>query len=327
MINFFPGIKYSFLITCLLVTALISGSLQAQTYPGLPTRGQNPLLQSYYIPVIPTTSEDSLSFSHSLYFTNTYQIESKGNENLVIDVENTRYDFQITYRKSLWHFNLTVPFISNRSGFLDQTIEGWHDFFGLPQGGRDSAQNNQINLLYQVDGNDIINSQDPSEGIGDIQLAAGYQIDPQSQFWFALELPSSDNSLFISNQEMEFAFWYLTANNLNEKLTTYGTLGLSFPANDGLMINRIENQVLFGQVGLIYTWLPRYQLLLQLDLHSNIVKNSDLEALGNSIQAQFGLRINKLFSEQQLDLFFSEDIIPGYAPDITFGIRLSPMRF
>lgn len=314
------------------ITALIAGlcfstALQALDYPGLATRSQNPFLQSYFIPAIPVTSEDTLSFSHSLYFTNTYQLDNKGTENLVIDVENTRYDFQMTYREALWHFNLTLPLISNRSGFLDQTIERWHDFFGLPQGGRDSAQNNQINLLYQANGTDIINSQDPSQGVGDIQLAAGYQINSHSQMWFALEIPSADDSLFISNQEVEYAFWYLSSIRLGDKLNSYGSLGISFPANDGLFKNRTEDQVLFGQMGIIYSMWPRLLMLLQLDFHSSIVENSDLDALGNSVQAQFGLRITELFNQQQLDIFFSEDIFPGYAPDITFGIRLSPLNF
>jgi hypothetical protein len=312
---------------CLSICLFTSIKAFAQDYPGLPTRSQNPFLQSYFIPTIPISTQQKLSISHALYITNTYQIENTGNENLVIDVENIRYDFQLGFSHSLWHFNLTLPLLSNGSGFLDQTIEGWHDFWGLPQGGRDSARNDQINLLYQKNGIDIINTQTASQGVGDIQLAVGYQLSSNGQFWFALEIPSSDNDLFISNQEVDVAFWYLTSAQLNNKLATYGSLGLSFPNNDGLFAGRMEKRVMFGQMGLKYAWYPRYQLLLQLDLHSRIAKDSALEALGHSLQAQFGLRMTPLFNQHQLDVFFSEDILPGYAPDITFGIRLSPMSF
>lgn len=328
---FLQKCRFMVSIHCLLICLFTSTVAFAQIYPGLPTRSQNPLLHSYLIPAMPVTSpatsNEKLSISHALYITNTYQLESNNNENLVIDVENTRYDFQLNFSQSLWHFNLSVSLLSNQSGFLDQTIEGWHDFWGLPQGGRDSARNDQLNLLYQKNGIDIINTQRSSQGIGDIQLAAGYALSANSQFWFALEIPSSDNDLFISSQGVDYALWYLTSTQLNDKLISYGSLGLSFPSNDGLFMNRLENKVIFGQLGLKYAWYPRYQLLLQLDMHSDIAKNSALDALGNSIQAQFGLRIARLFNRHQLDLFFSEDILPGYAPDITFGIRLSPMSF
>lgn len=315
------------ILIALLMQLTLPPTVLAQGTPGLPTRSQNPLLQSYFIPATPVTSEEPLTFSHALYITNTYQVESQAGENLVIDVENTRYDFQMTFRQSRWHFNVTIPLISNRSGSLDQMIEGWHDIFGLPQGGRDNALNNQINLLYQQNGNDIINSQAPSEGIGDIQLAAGYQLTADSQVWLAMEVPSSENALFISNQALDFALWYSRTQQLHPDFVTYGTFGLSLPANDGIFVNRLENEILFGQLGLAYAWNADYHLLLQLDAHSRMVNDSALEALGNSFQAQFGLRLNGLIKQHQLDLFFSEDIIPGYAPDITFGIRLSPLIF
>ena len=38
---------------------------------------------------------------------------------------------------------------------------------------------------------------------------------------------------------------------------------------------------------------------------------------------QLGLGFPRLLGEQRLDLFFSEDILVGSAPDISFGLRLS----
>ena len=313
-------------LSLLLISVFISTSTVAeQTYPGLPTRSQNPLLQSYFIPTIPVTSQDSWTFSQAVYFTNTYQLDKNSQEELIIDVENTRFDFQLTYRQELWHFNINASLISNKSGFLDQTIEGWHDFFGLPQGGRDQAEHDQINLFYQKDGVNIINSQQANEGLGDIQFAIGYQLNSSSQFWLALEIPSSSSSKFISNDAIDAAVWYSTASQLPDKLTTYGSVGLAFPADNGLLESQLNNQFTFGQIGLNYEFDPSYHIVLQADFHSQIVSQSNLDALDNSLQAQFGLRFPTLFDGYQLDLFFSEDIFPGHAPDITFGLRVSPL--
>ena len=62
---------------------------------------------------------------------------------------------------------------------------------------------------------------------------------------------------------------------------------------------------------------------LQFDFHSQTIEHSELKAFGNSLQAQFGLGFLQLFGEHRLDFFFSEDILVGSAPDISFGLRLS----
>lgn len=296
----------------------------AEPYPGLPTRSQNPLLQSYFIPAMPVTSADKWTFSHALYLTNTYQTDKNSTEELLIDIENTRYDFQVSYSLELWHFNINGSLIRNRPGFLDQSIERWHDFFGLPQGGRDRVENNQLNLFYQKDGEIIINSRQADEGLGDIQLATGYQLNSSSQLWFALEIPSSSSSEFISNGAIDVALWYSAMSQTSDNLSTYGSVGLSLPANKGLLKNRLKNQFIFGQLGLRYVYTPSYHIILQTDFHSQLIEHSNLGALDHSVQVQFGLKFPVLFENHQLDLFFSEDISPGHAPDITFGLRISP---
>jgi len=68
-------------------------------------------------------------------------------------------------------------------------------------------------------------------------------------------------------------------------------------------------------------------LLLQADYHSPIVNDSELDTLDHSLQAQFALRLPSLIDNHQLELFFSEDVFPGHAPDISFSIRLSTVEF
>ena len=96
------------------------------------------------------------------------------------------------------------------------------------------------------------------------------------------------------------------------------------PANDGLFKGLLNDQFLFAQFGLNYDLYPSVTFILQADYHSPILKDSDLDALGQSVQAQFGLRFLDLFENHDLELFFSEDIFPGHAPDITFGLRFYP---
>jgi hypothetical protein len=311
-----------------IVLACLSFNTLAQTYPGLPTRSQNPLLQSYLIPTVPLTAQqDGWSFAHSLYITNTYQTDTSSDENLVIDVENTRYDLQAAYQNQSWSFGLTLSLISNQAGSLDSTINNWHDFFSLPQGGRDLVANNQLQLLYQKNGVDVVNIDQPSSGLGDIQLSASYLLEHNQFIWLTLELPSSDDSELISSQGTDIALAYSASHSLSQAFNGYGTLGLSLLADSGLFQQRLKRQVIFAQYGVTYAFNDDYHFLLQADFHSSMVKNSDIDALGDSLQGQFGLRLPRIFEQHQLDIFFSEDIWPGHAPDITFSLRLSPILF
>jgi len=77
------------------------------------------------------------------------------------------------------------------------------------------------------------------------------------------------------------------------------------------------------QIGAEHAFTENVTGILQLDLHSSLIKDSSLTAFGNSMQMQMGLQFNNLVRNHNLDLFFSEDILSGSAPDITFGIRVS----
>ena len=104
----------------------------------------------------------------------------------------------------------------------------------------------------------------------------------------------------------------------------YGLLGMAILADDGLLEGRLQDHYWFAQLGMVYRWAPAWVFFVQGDMHSRIVEGSQLDAFDHSFQAQFGLRLPRLMDRHQLELFFSEDLFPGHAPDITFAIRLSP---
>jgi hypothetical protein len=242
----------------------------------------------------------------------------------IIDTENTRMDFQATYRVAPWYFNINIPLISNQSGFLDQTIKNWHDFFHLPQGNRENTGDDQIRMLYmQNNSAPLVDINNTETDLADIQLALGRQVNNSTQIWFALEIPTSSSSELISNGGIDAAFWLSMQASRTHKTSTYFTLGLALPANDGVFRDSIRKQFGFAQLGFMYTLTPAYQFLLQADFHSALLKDTRVKALDNSAQAQFGLRLPKLLKNHTLDFFFSEDIYIGSAPDITFGMRLS----
>jgi hypothetical protein len=310
----------------LLFIATLSGPASSNSWPGYKTRDQNPVLQPYLIPMVANYSKQGWQISHSLFITNTYQKEESSDESLIIDVENTRYDIQTTYTSSLWLFSLNLSLIDNQGGQLDGAIDAWHDLFGFPEAGRDKAEKDRLNLNYLTGNTQVFDIDNSQHGIGDLQLAIGYPLT-EGSIWLGIELPLQDDKELISNDSVDFALWYQTRFDQTDDFQTYASLGMAWPADSGLLEGYLTNQFAIAQWGIVWQYHPAYHFLFQADYHSPIIKDSDLEAFDHSLQGQFGLRFPQWPSGYQLDVFISEDIWPGHAPDITFSLQLTPVNW
>ena len=310
-------------IACAGIGAIL-GCSQAFADGGFATRDLNPILQPIYLPTLATFNpQNGWKIDHSIYITNTLQEESRDDESLLIDVENYRYELGIRYRQDKWLARLDLPFVSNSGGELDSAIDDWHQFFGLSEGKRDEFPRNQINLDYQRDGSVEYHQDKSSSGIGDMALALGYQVDARFAWFAGIELPTGDADDYSGNEAVDTALWLTYQNKVSEEMGTFALLGVSFPGDGGHLEGLLVDQIWVVQAGFDYRIKPTIVGTLQFDFHSETIENSELKAFGNSLQAQFGLGFLQLFGEHRLDFFFSEDILVGSAPDISFGLRLS----
>ncbi|MDH3630867.1 MAG: DUF3187 family protein [Gammaproteobacteria bacterium] len=290
---------------------------------GLATRDLNPILQPIYLPTLaPVKEENGWLLAHSLYITNTFQEKSKNGESLVIDAENYRYELGLSYRKDNWLTQINIPFMANSGGELDGLIDGWHDFFGLPEGDRDDFSKDDINIEYVRDSIVEYSQDKSSSGLGDLSIALGHQLSDGPAYFVGIELPTGSESDYSGNEAIDLAIWVTHEKQIDAEMTVYGLLGLSFPGDDGSLEGLIVDEIWVAQVGLDYRFNDKLIGTAQFDFHSATIEDSDLKAFGNSLQIQLGLGFLQLFENHRLDLFFSEDIMVGTAPDITFGARL-----
>jgi hypothetical protein len=293
---------------------------------GLQTRDQNPMFQAYYLPSIDLNSHQGWQASHSFYLTNTFQHNRQGNETLIIDVENYRYDFSIAYQQDEWRLSATVPFIFNEGGSFDDAIEGWHNFFGLPQGGRTSRPHNQLNIIYTKNGQTSFSQTAATNDMGDIAVSLSYSLVDSnknlSAISFAIELPTGSENNISGNEAVDVALWLSQAYRPSKLTSLYGLFGVSLPGQGGQLERFQESAVWVSQIGLEHQLYPDWSAILQFDAHTAFIEGSELRTLGNSLQVQIGLRVKQITQDHDIDLFFSEDILVGSAPDITIGVRL-----
>jgi hypothetical protein len=292
---------------------------------GLNTRDQNPMFQAYYLPSIDLNSHQGWQLSHSIYLTSAFQNDQQGNETLILDVENYRYDFSIAYQQDKWRLSTTVPLIFNEGGSFDDAIEDWHDFFGLPQGGRTSRPHNQLDIIYTRNGQTFLSQTQATNDIGDISVALSYSFAHSNKnlraISFAVDLPTGSKKNSTSNEAVDVALWLSQAYKTSKLTRLYGIFGVSLPGQGGQLERLQESVVWAGQMGLEHQFYPDWSAILQFDAHTAFIEGSQLRALGNSVQLQVGLRVKQITQDHDIDLFFSEDILVGSAPDITIGLR------
>jgi hypothetical protein len=293
---------------------------------GLNTRDQNPMFQAYYLPSIDLNSHQGWQVSHSVYLTSAFQNDQQGNETLILDVENYRYDFSIAYQQDKWRLSTTVPLIFNEGGSFDDAIEDWHDFFGLPQGGRTSRPHNQLDIIYTRNGQTFLSQTQATNDIGDISVSLSYSFAHSNKnlraISFAVDLPTGSKKNSTGNEAVDVALWLSQAYKTSKLTRLYGIFGVSLPGQGGQLERLQESVVWAGQMGLEHQFYPDWSAILQFDAHTAFIEASQLRALGNSVQLQIGLRVKQITQDHDIDLFFSEDILVGSAPDITIGLRL-----
>ena len=312
-----------------LAAALLGKAVAAGV--GLNTRDQNPMLQAYYLPSIDIQQDTGWLFTHSLFITNTYQKEDSANESLLIDVENYRYDFSLAYQTDHWRISGTLPFIENDPGRLDGLIEDWHDSFNLPQGGRIANPDDQIVLSYSRNGQTIFEQNSPDSDIGDLTLSFNYRLSKNenaiTELGIGIELPTGSIESNSGNESTDFALWLSKFGKPTEYTTFYGLLGLSLPGKGGQLEDHLKDRIWLAQVGSEYDFTPNITGIMQFDLHTATIRDTEMKAFGNSMQLQLALQFKKWLNNYHIDLFFSEDIMVKSAPDITFGLRLSRTSF
>ena len=264
-----------------------------------------------------------------------YTRSSTATEQLLLDGELYRTNIALRYGVyPRLELGLELPLIMHGGGFMDNIITDWHSFWGLPQGGRDTAPDNLLRYRYTKDGVTRLNKSNATTGIGDISLQAAVQLHenrtPESHTSVALrsqlKLPTGDSTTMAGSGSTDLSLFL--AGGVNQT-TSFGTAGIfgsigGIARTTGNLLPEQQNHAIgFTTAGFGLSPLEWLSFKLQLNLTSPLYTTSNLTELsGTTAMLTIGSTI-QLPQKLQLDLAFAEDIAVATAPDVTFHIRLS----
>ncbi len=252
-------------------------------------------------------------------------------ESLLFDGETLRSTF--AYARGVgsgWEWGLQIPYIDHGPGWLDAFIEDWHDTFGLPQGGRDTAPRNRFIYQYQRNGITELSLTERSIGIGDLRLTAAKQWQTVADgtrlaLRGALSLPTGDSDALRGSGAVEVALW-ATADRRAQWFGYAGKLfgggGLLLMGDGDVLADQQRRVAAFASLGAGARVLPWLTLKLQADFHSALYDKSALQQISaNAVQLLMGGDF-QLTKNIRLELMVSEDLTVHASPDVVFHVGL-----
>ena len=104
---------------------------------GLPVRTESSLARGILLPALGQSPDDS-GWRWQIDLTNEFVLAQNGSESLVLDAETASLRLAETVQINAdWFAGAELQLLRTGGGFMDSLIEDWHEFFGLPNAGRE----------------------------------------------------------------------------------------------------------------------------------------------------------------------------------------------
>ena len=299
-------------------------------------RNPNPLVQIFGHPsfadarVLPPGA-----YGTGLFFdlANSYVAAENSTESLLLDGEC--YRTTLILRGGLPHgfeAGMELPWLAYGGGTMDGFIQGWHQFFGLPQGGRDQAPGNRLRYQYRRDGQQLLSITDHHAVVGDLLLTGGWQwygdaATPQAaSLRAAIKIPTGDPRLLTGSGGTDLSLWLIGRSDHLFSLghaTLYGAVGGEYLSPGEVLPEQQRQWVAFGSVGAGWSPWKIISFSLQLDASTPFYNGSSFTALsGNTLGMIMGGTL-ALGEKTFLELGVAEDLAVSSWPDVTFHLGLT----
>ena len=126
-------------------------------------------------------------------------------ENYLVDLEAAVYDMTVHYKFApRWSGYLVMSGVSFNGGFMDSTIESFHDALGFSSFGRPALARNRVNTIMNLKGSSYMNvDTGTTGGLLDPVFGARYSAPQRARGWnysveAAIKLPVAGQREFLS---------------------------------------------------------------------------------------------------------------------------------
>lgn len=208
-----------------------------------------------------------------------------GEEAYFVDLEMALLDLTAHYRFSpRWGGYVTVPVLSFRDGFLDSTIEGFHEQFGFDTAHRDLVVRDRLQVMIMAKGARLAIFEPREEGLGDPVLGARYSLVAEPDRWNlllegAVKVAWSDERPLLSSGKSD-AGVQLSYQRFLDKQAFYLTgSAVYFSGSDNPVTPDLEQVIPTVVLGWERRLTRRTNGILQLYASPSVVQDSNLDEL------------------------------------------------
>jgi len=223
-----------------------------------------------------------------------------------------------------------LALVYTTSGFLDDFVRAWHEFFLLPDGGRDEAVDGQYEMRLRQGGVTLYELEEDRLGFGDVPVIITHNLreededGPALAARFGVELPLGSEDRGFGNGKIDAGTGVLLERSLG-RFTLFGGLDYIY-TNDASSFAgsavEIDNLVTI-EYGMEMRWNDRLSLLAQFLWNSPLTTDVDLEEINREI---FDLGLGVAYDLEHggmLHVAFYEDLVAATGPDFSLLIGAS----
>jgi hypothetical protein len=315
-------------LRCIALTVIFTSIVCPAFAAPFLTVDQNPLLNGFAfapnaVARLPTTG--ATLYSSTLNWSSTAVIQDSTNEVLSVDTESQelRLSFAHAFSNRLT-LRMQVPYRTSSGGALDGFVDDWHSLFGLPNGDRPALPQNDFRIAYERAGQTLIRNTEGGAGVGDISMAAGYQLSATptraTSLWLNVKAPTGNSAELTGSGATDVTLTLAHEYQLSSRWQAYAQLNLAYLGTGELLPEQQRNSMLSGMLAFDYRYSRALALTLQLDGHTAAFTASNLALLGDAWILTVGGEYR--WSHWYIQVGVSEDIQVEASPDVNFVLSV-----